>query len=148
MRRDAIEPVDHDTPAAPAPEHLGMLDLMRESLAHSRRRVFGIARRLPNEMLHGTIDLARDPFGTTARLFDTVQSIGRALAPATAPMSPIMRGRGLGRRLEMFDISLDDMRRVAKGGEGSLNDVFVAAVIGGVAPLSRPPRCRARSSCA
>jgi hypothetical protein len=47
-------------------------------------------------------------------------------------MSSIMLGRGLARRLEVFDIPLDDMRRAAKACEASLNDVFVAAVVGGV----------------
>ena len=77
LARDAIEPSDDEVPAAPAPEHLGALALMRESVAHSRRRVLGVARRLPSEMLHATIDLARDPLGTTARLVNTVQSVGQ-----------------------------------------------------------------------
>ena len=54
------------------------------------------------------------------------------LAPATEPMSPVMRDRGLGRRLDIFDLSLDDVRRAAKATEGSVNDVFVASVIGGL----------------
>jgi hypothetical protein len=62
----------------------------------------------------------------------TTRSIARALAPATHPMSPIMLRRGLGRRLEAFDVSLDEMRRVAKAVDASLNSVFVAAVVGGV----------------
>jgi WS/DGAT/MGAT family acyltransferase len=132
LTRDAIEPGDDGVPAAPQPERLGALELVGESLAHSRRRVLGIASRLPNAALHGAIDAARDPLGTSSRFVHTVRSIGRALAPATAPMSPIMRDRGMGRRLEMFDISLDDLRRAAKAGEGSLNDAFVAAVIGGI----------------
>ena len=32
----------------------------------------------------------------------------------------------------MFDLSLDDFKRVAKATEGSMNDVFVAAVLGGL----------------
>jgi hypothetical protein len=47
-------------------------------------------------------------------------------------MSPVMVGRGLGRRLAVLDVELDDMRRVAKATNASLNDVFVAAVLGGV----------------
>ena len=47
-------------------------------------------------------------------------------------MSPVMRDRGLGRRLAMFDVALDDLKRTAKSTEGSLNDVFVAAVVGGL----------------
>ena len=43
-----------------------------------------------------------------------------------------MLDRGLGRRLDMFDVPLDDMRRAAKATNGSVNDVFVAAVVGGL----------------
>ena len=32
----------------------------------------------------------------------------------------------------MFDLSLDDIRRAGKATEGSVNDVFVAAVVGGL----------------
>ena len=65
-------------------------------------------------------------------LVHTTRSIGRTLAPATSPMSPVMLDRGLGRRLDAFDVPLDDLRRAAKAAEGSLNDAFVAAVIGGI----------------
>ena len=74
----------------------------------------------------------RDPLHAGADLVRTAGSIGRMLAPATEPMSPVMRTRGLGRRLDTFDLSLDDLRRAAKATEGSVNDVFVAAVIGGL----------------
>ena len=65
-------------------------------------------------------------------LVRTATSIGRMLAPATEPMSPVMRDRGLGRRLDFFDLSLDDIRRAGKATEGSVNDVFVASVVGGL----------------
>ena len=61
----------------------------------------------------------------------TLRSIARTLAPATAPMSPIMLHRGLGRHLATIDIPLDELKRVGKATEASINDVFVAAVIGG-----------------
>ena len=74
----------------------------------------------------------RDPIGTASEAVRTTRSVARTLAPAMGPMSTVMLGRGLGRRLEVFDVSLDEMKRVAKATEASLNDVFVAAVVGGV----------------
>jgi diacylglycerol O-acyltransferase / wax synthase len=38
----------------------------------------------------------------------------------------------LGRRLDFFDLSLDDIKRAGKATEGSVNDVFVASVLGGL----------------
>ncbi|HYL53075.1 MAG TPA: wax ester/triacylglycerol synthase family O-acyltransferase [Acidimicrobiia bacterium] len=132
LTRDAEEPSDEGVPAAPPPERLRALDLVRESAAHTRRRVFGVARRLPSSTLRAATTVVRDPLGRTTEVLRTARSIGRALAPATSPMSPVMCERGLGRRLDSFDVSLDDLRRAAKAAEGSLNDAFVAAVVGGL----------------
>jgi WS/DGAT/MGAT family acyltransferase len=106
--------------------------LVRDSITHTTRRWMGIARRAPTVALDTVTSAARDPFGSTVRAVDTARSVGRAVAPASAPMSPLMTRRGLGRRLDAFDVSLDELRRAAKGAECSLNDAFVAAVIGGL----------------
>ena len=73
------------------------------SPAASRRRASTRPRRRCAIRWHAGAELVR-----------TARSIGRMLAPATEPMSPVMRDRGLGRRLDMFDLSLDDLRRAAK----------------------------------
>lgn len=128
---DAAEPTGA-APDAPAPESMDSLALIRDSLVHSSRRVLGVVRRIPATARDATVATLRDPVGTGLGLIRTVSSIGRALAPATVPMSPVMRDRGLGRRLDLFDLSLDDIRRAGKATEGSVNDVFVASVVGGL----------------
>ncbi len=82
-------------------------------------------------IVHGAAQAVSDPIGTAEQALRTTRSIARTLAPATSPMSQVMLGRGMGRRLEVFDVPLDDMKRVAKATESSLNSVFVAAVVGG-----------------
>jgi WS/DGAT/MGAT family acyltransferase len=96
------------------------------------RRGLGIARRLPASAFVAASAALRDPVGAGATFVRTARSIGRTIAPATEPMSPVMRDRGLGRRLDVFDLPLDELRRAAKATEGSVNDVFVAAVVGGL----------------
>jgi WS/DGAT/MGAT family acyltransferase len=118
--------------AAPEPEALGGTALMRESLNHTTRRWMGIARRVPTTALDTVTSAARDPFGSAVRAVDTARSVGRAVAPASAPLSTLMTRRGLGRRLDAFDVPLDDLKRAAKRAERSLNDAFVAATIGGL----------------
>jgi len=130
LTADAEDP--DDTPAVPAPEHMNARSLVRDSVVHSSRRLLGVARRTPASALAGTRSVLSDPLHAGAELGRTARSIGRIVAPATAPMSPVMRDRGLGRRLDVFDLSLDDFKRVAKTTEGSVNDVFVASVIGGL----------------
>jgi len=130
LTADAAEPTD--TPAAPAPESMNAVALMRDSIIHSSRRMLGVARRVPATVASAAFTTMRDPLHAGADLVRTAGSIGRILAPATEPMSPVMRTRGLGRRLDTFDLSLDEIRRASKTTEGSVNDVFVAAVIGGL----------------
>ena len=55
------------------------------------------------------------------------------LAPATSPMSPLMVDRGLGRCLDDVRTSASTTSAApAKSTEGSVNDVFVAAIVGGL----------------
>ena len=128
--RDAAEPPELFDVATP--ETLGALDLLRDSVSHTTRRWLGISRRVPATLGAATGTVLRDPLRAAAGAFDTTRSIGRMLAPATAPLSPIMRARGMGRRLDTIDVPLDDLKRAAKVVNGSINDAFVAAVIGGL----------------
>jgi WS/DGAT/MGAT family acyltransferase len=132
LERDAPVPSDDDLPAAPAPESFSSLALIRDSAAHTRRRILGIARRFPGTALHAGMHAVIHPFDTITTLSRTTRSVARALAPATSPLSPVMRERGLGRRLEVIDLAMDDIRRAAKAAEGSINDVFVTAVVIGL----------------
>ena len=129
---DADDRLERDIPAALAPEDARMLGVMRGAISHTRRRALGIAQRAPGTVVRTTRRAICDPLGSASEAVRTTRSVARTLAPATGPMSTVMLGRGLGRRLEVFDVSLDEMKRVAKACDGSLNDVFVAAVVGGV----------------
>ena len=111
----------------------GPTDLVLKSLSHRRRRLFGMARRAAIDVWIGSNAVARHPRETVTHAVEVSSSIARYLAPATVPHSPIMRARTLARSLGMTDISLDDLKRSGKAAGGSLNDAFVAAVIGGLA---------------
>jgi len=132
LTRDAEPPDPQTAPAVPAPEHVGTVQLVRESIGHIRRRALGIALRVPGTAVRAVSSTICDPLGTAFTFAFTTRSIGRALAPATSPMSPIMRDRGLGRRLYSFDVSIDELKKAARSADCSLNDAFVAAVLGGV----------------
>jgi len=123
---------DDAAPEPPAGESPGAVDLVRDSLAHTRRRLLGIARRAPRTVAGAAIGAVRDPVAAASNVLDTTRSVAKLLAPATSPMSPVMRERGLGRRLAMFEVPLDDVRRAGKAAEASVNDVFVSAVVGGL----------------
>jgi WS/DGAT/MGAT family acyltransferase len=130
FERDAPDPLDR--PAVPPAERLSSTALVRDSLVHTQRRVVGVGRRLPLDVARGAFGAVRDPAGTARAAANTARSVARTLAPASRPLSPVMTMRGLGRHLDTFDVPLDAMKRAAKVGEGSINDAFVAAVIGGM----------------
>jgi WS/DGAT/MGAT family acyltransferase len=108
-------------------------DLVIKSLGHSRRRVTGMARRAAVDAAHGAEALARRPRRTISQAAEVGSSIARYLAPATTPHSRTMRARTLARSLGTVNVPLDDLKRAGKAVGGSLNDAFVAGVVGGLA---------------
>jgi hypothetical protein len=61
------------------------------------------------------------------------RSAAKLLAPAGRPFSPVMTGRGIDRHLTTIDLARRDLERSARATGATVNDVFLAAVIGGVA---------------
>jgi WS/DGAT/MGAT family acyltransferase len=107
-------------------------DLVRDAIEHRidtgrtrAQRFFGGATDL-------VTDFFSDPGKTIDKARDLVGSLGRVLEPISEPMSPIMRDRGMALSLNAFVIPLEDLRRAGKSGGGSVNDVFVTAVTGGL----------------
>jgi WS/DGAT/MGAT family acyltransferase len=107
-------------------------DLVIKSLGHGRRRAVGMARRAVVDAVHGVEAMARHPRASIGQAAEVGSSIARYLAPATTPRSQIMRARTMARSLVTFDVALDDLKRAGKAVGGSLNDAFVAGVVGGL----------------
>ncbi|MDQ3146030.1 MAG: WS/DGAT domain-containing protein [Actinomycetota bacterium] len=116
-------------PDAPEPDEPGWLERIVGSARHEQRRNFGIARR-------SVLNVARlvgDPVGAGRQGAANVTSIGRLLAPAFEPMSPIMGGRSLSMRFDPMVVPLGELKAAARRVEGGkLNDAFVAGVAGGL----------------
>ncbi|MFM2438995.1 MAG: hypothetical protein RLZ55_1820, partial [Actinomycetota bacterium] len=61
---------------------------------------------------------------------ELVASASRVLAPASTPLSPLWTKRSLSTELVEFSVDLSDLKAAAKASGGTLNDAFVAGVIG------------------
>jgi diacylglycerol O-acyltransferase len=59
-----------------------------------------------------------------------VQSLQRVLAPAPVSGSPLLRDRSRSWWFETHDVALADLRAAAKAAGGSVNDAFLAALLG------------------
>lgn len=108
-------------------------DLVLKSLGHRQRRALGMTRRAISDLVKGTTALVTHPRETINRAAEVGGSIARFLAPATTPHSRLTRARTLARSLGTVDVALDDLKRAGKAVGGSLNDAFVAGVVGGLA---------------
>ena len=61
-----------------------------------------------------------------------VRSAIRAVDSGGAAPSPLLRDRSRSRKFEILEFPLDDMRRAAKAGSATINDVFLTGLLGGM----------------
>jgi WS/DGAT/MGAT family acyltransferase len=76
--------------------------------------------------------LTRDPLGTTQEAIRFGRSLGRVLVPPSAPRSPLLRDGGPGYRFITVDVPLSTLKAAAKAAGGTVNDAFLAGLLGGV----------------
>lgn len=74
----------------------------------------------------------RHPVRATVDAASTAASLARLVQPVTTTASPVMTERSLQRHFAHLDVDLDALRAVGRPVGASTNDVFLAAVTGGV----------------
>jgi len=117
--------------------HLG--DAVRHRLQTALERT----RRAAAALGRGVTQFAGHPIASTTEVVDTLESVAQLVRPVSEPMSPIWRQRSLGAWLGVLELPIDDMKRAAHDAGGTLNDVFVAGVAGGLARHHRHHRAPA-----
>ena len=95
---------------------------------------FGQVPGLPSAVrfVGNALNIAAHPVRSASQLVAVGGSVGRLMAPARRPMSPIMTGRSFQRHVEILDLEVATLKRAAKAWGGTLNDVFVASVVRGL----------------
>lgn len=107
-------------------------------LALSMTRMAGLLRSGPGEALRLAGGLGRAALTASSnpeRLregLDYAASLARVGSPPAGTPSPLLRRRGLSRRLLTVDAPLARMRAAGKAGGGTVNDAYVAALLGGL----------------
>jgi WS/DGAT/MGAT family acyltransferase len=86
------------------------------------------SRRMLDAALRGAID----PVKGVRQARGAAESVVRLLAPAREPLSPLMVARSLGRRFEVLDLPSDLLHTASMATGGTLNDVFVTGILGGL----------------
>ncbi|WP_305094546.1 wax ester/triacylglycerol synthase domain-containing protein [Prescottella sp. R16] len=125
------EPTPGKPDRAPAPpEHLDemsalgheILDGVRQAPARLAGLVSGSARLV--------LSAATRPFEAAGEMLGYANSLRRMVQPPPAG-SPLLRERGLGRWFGILEVGLHELRRAAHAAGGSVNDAYVAALLGG-----------------
>jgi diacylglycerol O-acyltransferase / wax synthase len=107
------------------PEHVDPLRLTGEDLLEEVRRLPGQARRLV-----GAIGGALAAPGRTVRYLDSAR---RVLSPPAAEQSPLQaHQRGRTWRFGMLDCTLDELKAAGRAVGGTVNDAYMAALLGGI----------------
>ncbi|GAA4737340.1 wax ester/triacylglycerol synthase family O-acyltransferase [Actinomycetospora chibensis] len=78
----------------------------------------------------GLGDLVRRPATSTRAAVGWLASARRVLSPPEAPPLPLLATRNGSWRFRTLDVELADLRSAAKAVDGSLNDAYLAALLG------------------
>jgi len=117
-------------PEPPAAEPLGSWGALGDQVD---RGVRAAPARLADAALHapGTLAaLARRP-PAAGPVIRYAQSLNRVLVPPPCRPSPLLRGRSLSFRFGVLETTVDARKAAGKAGGGSLNDAYIAALLGG-----------------
>ncbi|MEX2256100.1 MAG: wax ester/triacylglycerol synthase family O-acyltransferase [Acidimicrobiia bacterium] len=122
---------------APDPETASLptytpANLVVHGVEWQAQRAASTARSLGSGAIHAARSVRDDTARTLEGAARTVGSVARFLQPASHPLSPVISSRSLDRRLGTLVLPLDDLKRAAKAAGGTLNDAFVAGVLGGL----------------
>jgi len=126
------EPGDHQLAPPPAPRPLltpaGLLaDRLRQRLTHTPSELI----RRGDDSLKLIGRTVRNPGAVASDALRFGRSLRRVLTPPPAERSPLLRGgSGFGYRLVLHDVPLSDLKAAAKAAGGSVNDAFLAGVLG------------------
>src|SRR5262245_22182235 len=113
-------------PAPPPPEWKTPRDVLREQLERDARQMRDNAR----DAAAGVLSVVRHPIRSVTHAIQFASSLRRMLAEPVSEGSPLLRHRSLSWRFQTFDVSFPGLRAAAKAAGASLNDAFLAALLG------------------
>ncbi|MCU0267193.1 MAG: wax ester/triacylglycerol synthase family O-acyltransferase [Acidimicrobiales bacterium] len=119
-------------PPTPEPEPLGTADLVREGVTHRVGELRRRALHLPLAAASAAAGAVRDPAGSAAAASQSLQDTLESVRPVTTPPSPALAGRGMNRWFGCFDVPFGGLRGAARDAGATVNDVFLAALAGGL----------------
>lgn len=118
--------LDKPQPAAPDAKPDSNLTAISRQLAGDARGLGGIVG-----LTGRGLRALRTPSRSATDAVKYAASLRRVLADPDAAPSPILQGRSMSRRFLAWDVAFADLRGAAKPHGASLNDAYIAALLGG-----------------
>jgi diacylglycerol O-acyltransferase / wax synthase len=113
-------------PPPPLPERQTSIGLLVEQLARDVQAVPGLVQQVAGAALAALLR----PAATIGAVLRFMSSMARVTADPAASGSPLLRHRSLSWHFLALDVAFADLRAAAKAADASLNDAFVAALLG------------------
>ena len=107
-------------------------EMLRDVVVHDIEGLSDFTRHQLQSVVPNLLHAVRHPQRTAAELVHTARSVGRLLAPATTPKSPVMVGRMLSSNYRVLEVPMPGMKAAAKAAGGRLNDAFLAGITSGL----------------
>jgi diacylglycerol O-acyltransferase len=120
------------TPPEPVPAPWSPFDESLDALRYQAARRISQGRSAASALASGLSRLVRHPREAVKDATELAASAGRLLAPASEPLSPLMRDRSLTLRLDAFARPVAAFKRAGAAAGGTVNDAFVAGIAGGL----------------
>lgn len=113
--------------------HEGRRDRLIEGAEYSAKTAVSSVKTVADSAKSVVTGAVTNPVGTVKNSVDFTSSAARILAPASTPLSPVMRGRSLGVHFAVLEAPLEALKQAGKRNHGTLNDSFMAIVSGAIA---------------
>jgi WS/DGAT/MGAT family acyltransferase len=123
------EPTPRQVPQPPPRAKVTPYTLAGKRVAELAGVPVSLLRRLPRVQVR----VLTNPVAAATDAVGYVRSFKRQSAPPDIPRSPLLRGKaGLGIRVLTVDVPLASLRAAGKAAGGTINDAYLAGVLGGL----------------
>jgi diacylglycerol O-acyltransferase len=121
---------DRPEPPAPAADTRTPVEILAGQATRRAIEFPGWAARQSAAAARFAARALESPARSVSDAIAFASSLQRVADPATGPPSPLLRPRSLTWRFETAEVPLADLKAAAKAAGGSVNDAFLAAVLG------------------
>jgi WS/DGAT/MGAT family acyltransferase len=126
------QPPAHPPAVPTGAPHVNSYEMLRDALAHDVEGLVDFTRHQLGSAVPNLLHAIRHPQHTVTQAIETATSIGRILAPATTPKSPVMVDRMLSENFRVLEVPMAAMRAAGKATGARLNDSFLAGITAGL----------------